>query len=375
MADDKAVIIDIGSGTIKAGFVGDETPSVTFPSIVGRLRHSGVMIGQGRKSAFVGDEALQKRGALALRSPFERGLVTDWDDLTELLRFAFQQLDADPTAQPVLLTEPVLDPKENRQKLTQILFETFQVPAMYLAPTGTLALHAAGRTTGLAIDVGESVSQIVAVHEGFVVPKASARLAFAGHFVTDYLTKLMAEPGYGYSMTTAAERETVRDIKEKLAYVAEDFDAERERAAASSELDRNYELPDGKAITLGDARFQCAEVLLKPSLVGLEQEGLHIETHSAIRRADPELRAQLYGNIVLAGGTSMLPGLCERLQRDIASLAPPSVKVKVVAPENRRYGAFAGGSVLASLETFESMWVTRADYDEAGPAIVDKKCI
>ncbi|WP_438003330.1 actin, cytoplasmic 2 [Sorangium sp. So ce321] len=373
MEDNKVVIIDIGSGTIKAGFVGDEAPSVTFPSIVGRPRQSGVMVGQGRKSAFVGDEAVQKRGVLTLRSPFERGLVTDWDDLTELLRFAFRKLGADPTAQPVLLTEPVLDPKENRQKLAQILFETLQVPAMYLVPAGTLALYAAGRTTGLAIDVGEFVSQIVAVHEGFVLPKASARLAFAGHLVTDYLTKLMAS--YGYSMTTTAEREIVRDIKEKLAYVAEDFDAEMQRAAASSELERNYELPEGQVVTLGDARFQCAEVLLKPSLCGLEQDGLHIDTYNAIGKAGPELRAQLYGNIVLTGGTSMLPGLCERLQKDIASLAPSSVKVKVVAPENRRYGAFAGASVLASLETFQSTWVTRAEYDETGPAIVDKKCI
>ena len=375
MADDKAVIIDIGSGTIKAGFVGDDAPSVTFPSIVGRPRQGGVMVGQGGKSAFVGDAALQKRGILTLRLPFERGLVTNWDDLAELLRFAFQKLHADPTAQPVLLTEPVLNPKENRHKLTQLLFETLQVPAMYLVPTGTLALYAAGRTTGLAIDVGEFVSQIVPVHEGSVLLKASARLDFAGHLVTDYLTKLMADPRYGYSMTTAAEREIARDIKEKLAYVAEDFDEEMVRAAASSELDRNYELPEGQVITLGDARSQCAEVLLKPSLYGLEQDGLHIGAYDAIKKADPGLRAQLYGNIVLTGGTSMLPGLCERLRKEIASLAPSSVTVKVVAPENRRYGAFAGGSVLASLETFQSMWVTRAEYDETGPAIVDKKCI
>lgn len=370
MADGNAVIIDIGSDTIKAGFVGDDAPGVTFPSIVGRPRQSGVMIDQGQRSAFVGDEAMQKRGALKLRSPFERGSVTDWDDLTELLRFAFQKLDADPTAQPVLLTEPVLDSQEDRQKLTQILFETFQVPAMYLVPAGTLALYAAGSPTGLAIDVGEFIAQIVSVREGSVVPEASARLEIAGRLVTDYLVKLMAD----YGMTSAADRETVRDIKEKLAYVAEDFDAEIEKTAQSSDIDRNYELPGGQVATLGDARFRCAEVLLKPSLCDREQDGLHVAAYDAIMKADPELREQLFGNIVLTGGTSMLPRLRERLQRDIASLAP-SVTVKVVALENGRYGAFAGGSVLASQETFQPMWVTRADYDEAGPAIVDKKCI
>ncbi|XP_004648886.1 actin, cytoplasmic 1-like, partial [Octodon degus] len=305
MDDDiAALVVDNGSGMCKAGFAGDDAPRAVFPSIVGRPRHQGVMVGMGQKDSYVGDEAQSKRGILTLKYPIEHGIVTNWDDMEKIWHHTFyNELRVAPEEHPVLLTEAPLN------------------------------------------------------------PKAILRLDLAGRDLTDYLMKILTERGY--SFTTTAEREIVRDIKEKLCYVALDFEQEMATAASSSSLEKSYELPDGQVITIGNERFRCPEALFQPSFLGMESTGIHETTFNSIMKCDVDIRKDLYANTVLSGGTTMYPGIADRMQKEITALAPSTMKIKIIAPPERKYSVWIGGSILASLSTFQQMWISKQEYDES----------
>jgi len=369
-----AVVIDNGSGMCKAGIAGEDAPKVCFPSIVGRPKNQGqVMIGTDQKDVYIGEEAQAKRGILKLSYPIEHGIINSWEDMEKIWHHCyFNEIRVHPEDHPALLTEAPMNPKNNREKMIQVMFDNFQVPSFYVSVQAVLSLYASGRTTGIVLDSGDGVTHTVPIFEGYSLPHSIMRNDLAGRDLTDYMVKLLTEVGVHFA--SSAEREIAREIKEKHCYVALDFDAELKAFGDNSGKDIVYTLPDGTPITIGNQVIRCPEALFQPMKLGKEYPGFHELVFQSIMKCDVDVRKELYGNIVMSGGTTMYNGISERLNKEITALAPSTIKIRVVAPAERRFSVWIGGSILSSLSSFQTMWVSKAEFDETGPSIVHRKC-
>lgn len=363
------VVIDNGSGIIKAGFAGDVVPKHHFPNFIGRPKHVRVMEGALEGDLFLGPEAEEHRGLLTIRYPMEHGIVRDWDDMERIWQYIYSkdQLQTFSEEHPVLLTEAPLNPRKNREKAAEIFFETFNVPALYMSMQAVLSLYASGRTTGVVLDVGDGVAHSVPIYEGYAMPHSIMRVDVAGRDVTRYLRLLLRKEGYDFH--TSAELEVVRTIKEKACYLS--INPLKEESMETEKA--QYTLPDGSCIEIGPARYRAPEVLFKPDLIGEECEGLHQILTFSIQKSDMDLRRTLFSNIVLSGGSTLFKGFGDRLLSEVKKQAPKDIKIRISAPQERLYSTWIGGSILAGLDSFKKMWVSKREYNEEGTKAVHRK--
>ncbi|KAK3095996.1 hypothetical protein FSP39_021825, partial [Pinctada imbricata] len=358
-----------GSGVIKAGFAGDQVPKYHFPNFVGRPKHVRVMAGALEGDVFLGPDAEEHRGLLMIRYPMEHGIVKDWNDMERIWQYIYSkdQLQTFSEEHPVLLTEAPLNPRRNREKAAEIFFETFNVPALFISMQAVLSLYATGRTTGVVLDSGDGVTHAVPIYEGFAMPHSIMRSDIAGRDVTRYLRLLLRKEGYNFH--TSAELEIVKTIKEKACYLSDNPLKEESLEAEKGQ----YTLPDGSTIEIGPARFRAPELLFRPDLIGEEFEGIHEVLSYSIRKSDMDLRRMLYSNIVLSGGSTLFRRFGDRLLSELKKLAPKDIKIRISAPQERLYSTWIGGSILASLDTFKKMWVSKREYSEEGMKAIHRK--
>ncbi|EAA65449.1 hypothetical protein AN0673.2 [Aspergillus nidulans FGSC A4] len=381
-------------------------PEHQFPSIVGRpiLRTEEQAGDIVVKDIMCGDEAAAARSMLQISYPMENGIVKKWDDMQHLWNYTFyDKMKIDPTGRKILLTEPPMNPLKNREQMAEIMLEHYNFGGVYVAIQAVLALYAQGLSSGVVVDSGDGVTHIIPVYESTVLNHHIRRLDVAGRDVTRNLIALLLRRGYALNRT--ADFETVRQMKEKLAYVSCDLELDRKLSEETTVLVESYTLPDGRVIRVGSERFEAPECLFQPHLVDVDQPGMAELLFNTIQGTDVDVRSSLYKAIVLSGGSSMYPGLPTRLEKELKQLWLTRVlkgdperlskfKVRIEDPPRRRHMVFLGGAVLANLVrswfpfycrahpfTYrimkqiadkEDMWVTKQEWEEQGARALAK---
>jgi actin, other eukaryote len=372
----KPIIIDNGSGMIKAGMGGEDKPRTVFPCVVGRPKEASVIPGTEKKDIYIADEAQKMRGVLKVTYPIEHGIVKSWEDMTKIWEHTiYNELRVDPKESTLMLTEAPMNPKVNREQMIDIAFNTFGVKGFYVGIQAVLAMFSTGRTTGLVVDSGDGVTHTVPIYETYSVPHAVKKIMLAGRDISKALETILTERGWNFE--TTAQFQIVRELKEKMCFVSMDYKKDMADAPTKEwkeKFEKSYTLPDGNELLIGNERFRAPEIIFQPSLSGKDVPGVHKLTYNSIMECDLDVRKSLWENVILSGGSTMFDNYPERLQAELTTLAPQNIKVKVVATPDRKFAVFIGAAQLASLSAFNDAWITKAEFEENGPAIVHRKC-
>jgi actin-related protein len=364
-----AIVLDGGSYIIRAGFAGEDKPACIMRSSMTTMRQEGDGFKATGELVFGSICDSPDLDADLPNNLIKDGVVTDWNAMEQMWHhiFSTQQLHIDPKEYPVLLTERQLGPILNRERATQVMFETFEIPAFCLYYATTLQMFGSGRTNGMILDCGEYACTAVPFYEGHCFPFAANRTLVGGLDIDKRLHTLQEKYLHTDDRIMRRELQLTKSLKEVFANVSPTADITPDNG-----LLREYQLPDGHKIYESPVKGQqCAEVLFNPDLVGKEALGIHDLLLKSLMVCDVHYRQYMAANIVIAGGTSCLPGLQARLTRELTEIFPTKYKVKVI-PGGANL-AWEGGSILASLSHFPSLCITKAEYDEVGPSIIRRR--
>nr|QGN00915.1 Arp2D [Drosophila tsukubaensis] len=382
------IVCDNGTAAVKCGLAGSNAPAHTFPSMVGRpiirARNRNEVDVLQVQDVMVGDEALALRALLEISYPMEQGLIRNWEDMCHVWDYTFgpKKLNIEPRNAKILLSESPIIPARDRERLLEVMFEHYGFDGTYIAAQAVLTLYAQGLMTGLVIDAGDGMTHICSVCDEAALPHLTKRLLVSGCDITRHLTKLLLQRGYVFN--GSSDFETVRLMKEKLCYIGYDIEQEQRLALDTTVLVESYKLPDGRVIRVGGERFKAPEAYFQPDLINIEGPGLAEMSFNVVQAADIDIRPMLFRNIVLAGGSTMLPGFPSRLEHELKKLFlgqvlhsdagnMPKYKIRIMDSTTRKDMVFTGGSILADVtKNEENFWMSKAEYEEQGVAVLDK---
>nr|XP_013043363.1 actin-like protein 7B [Anser cygnoides] len=361
----EAVVVDMGTGYFKCGFAGEPWPSHIVSSVGNHVQET-----KGKQEeTFIGRVPQNTCVPLKLISPLMHGIVVDWKSVQDILECIFQMgMQIRPEDHALLMSVPPLCSIADKKKYAEMMFEGFHVPAVHLAYQSQLSMYSYGKTSGLVVESGHGASHVVPIYEGYVLRSITGSVDYAGLDITNYLMQLLNESG---SMFTEYQLNIIEDLKERCCYTSLDLTQDLNLPLKKQQTD--YELPDGHVITVGKERFLCAEALFQPSLFGSQQPGLSQLTLGCLKKCDADINKKLVRNVLLCGGSTMMEGFPDRFQRELSRMWP-SDKLLVTASPQRKSSVWIGGSILASLYSFQKLWVSKREYEEWGPSCIFKKC-
>ncbi|XP_009893632.1 PREDICTED: actin-like protein 6A [Charadrius vociferus] len=416
-----ALVFDIGSYTVRAGYAGEDCPKVDFPTAIGVVleRDNGSTLmeidgdkgKQGGPTYYIDTNALRvPRENMEAISPLKNGMIEDWDSFQAILDHTYKMhIKSEASLHPVLMSEAPWNTRAKREKLTELMFEHYNIPAFFLCKTAVLTAFANGRSTGLILDSGATHTTAIPVHDGYVLQQGIVKSPLAGDFITMQCRELFQEmnieiiPPY-----MIASKEAVREgspanwkRKEKLPQVTrswhnymcncviQDFqasvlqvsDSTYDEQVAAQMPTVHYEFPNGYNCDFGAERLKIPEGLFDPSnvkgLSGNTMLGVSHVVTTSVGMCDIDIRPGLYGSVIVAGGNTLIQSFTDRLNRELSQKTPPSMRLKLIANNTtveRRFSSWIGGSILASLGTFQQMWISKQEYEEGGKQCVERKC-
>ncbi|CDF39218.1 ARPC5 [Chondrus crispus] len=381
-----SIIVDAGSHTMKAGIAGEDLPRVLIPAVLaGELEEDdreAKTETRKYKNISAGHYALSKRrDNVEIASPFgEAGLVDNWDLFEQLLSHTFKRsLRIETRENAMLFSDPIHNGRKARERIAELMFEKFEVPAVYLARSAVLSAYANGRTTGIVLDVGHSGTSAVPVEDGAMLKGKFIRTAVAGRTLNERLQEELIRKSLSFPKTTKSfelysKATLLEEVKAAVCVVHENPTTQ---LTSLPMVNESYELPDGNTVEMGAERFAMAEETIFSSGGGdhpQASQGLHGLVIDAIRLCDSGVHRDMYAGVCLTGGTSDMGGLFERLSFGLLEMYH---KVRVLAAtgsHERKYCAWTGGSILATFPEFQKMWFSRSEYDENGSSFVHRKC-
>lgn len=376
-----AIVIDAGSGMVKAGFAGEEIPRACFANVVGLPRCTDEksvferkeMLKRGSQSGLtytIGEDALKNRGNLTLHYPMSRGLVEKWEQMEYVYEHLFfDKLDIVPDESKVLITQSLYTTKKNTQETVELLFELFGIQGICLMNQSLLGLYSTGRTTGLVIDSGDEITSMVSFFDEIPITQACNKMSLGGRDVVWYLQRLMLKSGYNFSLSS--ELMLLKEMKEDLCIISQDY--EQDCKAKEAEFEKSFKLPDGQTIQFGKERFMSTEMLFNPMIIGKEDAGMAELAMKTFHDCPIDVRDALYKSIIIIGGNTMFSGFKERLEHDMNKHQHNFKQFKVFADPLRQFSSWQGGSVFASLSTFEERLTTIDEYNDYGANAIYRK--